>query len=67
MIRVEFIDELKRNRQSAKNYINELKSKRFKTIRVRKALDYWEGNYDAFDRALFLAQWYSESKEREGE
>ena len=27
MIRVELIDELKRNRQSAKNYINELKSK----------------------------------------
>lgn len=65
MIRAEFIDELKRNRQSAKNYINELKSKRFKTRRVRKALDYWEGNYDAFDRVLFLAQWYSENKERE--
>ena len=67
MIRVELIDELKRNRQSAKNYINELKIKRFKTRRNRKALDYWEGNYDAFDRALFLAQWYSENKEREAE
>ena len=59
----EMLRGLESNRDSAKSYLDDLQSKKLKTRRVRKAIDYWEGNYDAFERAIMLAKFYSTNKQ----
>ena len=61
------LNELRRNLRMAVEYVDELKSKRFKSMRDKKTLNYWEGYKAAMEKALFLAEFYSEYKEREAE
>lgn len=54
MIDFDIVEALEQHYKTADGYLKQLESKRIKMPRDRKAIKYWEGQRDAFDRVIYL-------------
>ena len=55
---IAIVEALEQHYKTADGYVKQLESKRIKLPRDRKAIRYWEGQRNAFDRAIYLTTLY---------
>ena len=60
MIDFAIVEALEQHYKTADGYVKQLESKRIKLPRDRKAIQYWEGQRNAFDRAIYLTTLYED-------
>lgn len=58
MIDFKIVSTLEQHYKTADAYVRQLESKRIKLPRDRRAISYWIGQRDAFDRAIYLTTIY---------
>ena len=63
MIDFAIVEALEQHYKTADGYVKQLESKRIKLPRDRKAIHYWEGQRNAFDRAIYLTTLYEVSND----
>ena len=63
MIDFAIVEALEQHYKTADGYVKQLESKRIKLPRDRKAIHYWEGQRNAFDRAIYLTALYEVSND----
>ena len=62
MIDFAIVEALEQQYQTADGHVKQLESKRIKLPRHLKAIRYWEGQRNAFDRAIYLTTLYEVQK-----
>ena len=60
MIDFAIVEALEEQCKTADGYVTQLESKRIQFPRDRRAIHYWEGQRNAFDRAIYLTTLYEE-------
>ena len=60
MIDFAIVEALEQHYKTADEYIKQLENKRIKFPRDRRAIHYWEGQRNAFDRAIYLTTLYED-------
>ena len=60
MIDFAIVEALEQHYKTADEYVKSLESKRIKFPRDRRAIIYWTGQRNAFDRAIYLTTLYEE-------
>ena len=63
MIDFAIVEALEQHYKTADEYVKQLESKRIKMPRDRKAIQYWKGQRNAFDRAIYLTTLYEVSND----
>ena len=58
MIDFDIVESLEQHYKTADEYVKQLESKRIKFPRDRRAIHYWEGQRNAYDRAIYLTTLY---------
>ena len=60
MIDFAIVEALEQHYKTADEYIKQLENKRIKFPIDRRAIHYWKGQRNAFDRAIYLTTLYEE-------
>ena len=63
MIDFDIVEALEQHYKTADEYVKQLESKRIKFPRDRRAIHYWKGQRNAFDRAIYLTTLYEVSND----
>ena len=62
MIDFDIVEALEQHYKTADEYVKQLESKRIKFPIDHRAIQYWEGQRNAFDRAIYLTTLYEEEE-----
>ena len=60
MIDFAIVEALEQHYKTADEYVKLLESKKIKFLRDRRAIIYWKGQRNAFDRAIYLTTLYED-------
>ena len=60
MIDFAIVEALEQHYKTADGYVKQLESKRIRFPRDRRAIIYWTGQSNAFDRAIYLTTLYED-------